>query len=135
MKNLKVLEASFGTLALKVKNLHWNLNEEFFTLHKQLDKLYEDVNDFTDRYAEKLVMLDNLALGSFEEMKELSLIKEVKSKWFSAKEVKETVVNDLTLIIDYVLAHRDEEETCLIDPLYDDTLEKLLFWRWNFKKA
>ncbi|SYV92948.1 Uncharacterised protein, partial [Mycoplasmopsis synoviae] len=55
-----------------------------------------------DAVAEKVVMFDGLALGSYSEASKASLIKEVKAKNFTSKDAFVELSKDLEKLLDFV---------------------------------
>ncbi|SYV97765.1 DNA starvation/stationary phase protection protein Dps, partial [Mycoplasmopsis edwardii] len=68
-------------------------------MHEEVDKLRGDVLNFVDEVAEKVVMLGDVALGSYAEMIKLSTIKEIESREFRYEEAAKVIVEDLNFIL------------------------------------
>lgn len=138
MKNiqlLKTLEATLILMQLKVKNFHWNLKgEDFFEIHEQLDKFYDDVVEQMDALAEKIVMLDDVAIGNFKEALDLSLIKEFESAKVNEKLVFNQIVSDLKTILAF-LETNAAEWSILVQPLIDELIIFAHTWAWKFKAS
>lgn len=138
MKNiqlLKTLEATLILMQLKVKNFHWNLKgEDFFEIHEQLDKFYDDVVEQMDTLAEKIVMLDSVAIGNFKEALDLSLIKEAESAKVNEKLVFSQIVSDLKTILNF-LETNATEWNILVQPVIDELILFAHTWAWKFKAS
>ncbi|ADE19553.1 Dps family protein [Mycoplasma crocodyli] len=133
-EQLKKLQASLSVLAQKIKNMHWHIyGETFFEVHEELDKLYDEVSGFTDEVAEKIVMFDELALGSYKEVLEESLISETKSKSWHCAEATKLVAEDMTVILDYIGKIKDVDFR--IQPVLDEIVLSLHKAIWMFKKT
>ncbi len=56
-------------LALQTKQAHWNVKgPDFIALHQLFDKVAEDVEDYVDMIAERIVQLGGVALGTLESL-------------------------------------------------------------------
>ncbi|SJZ58888.1 Dps family protein [Mycoplasmopsis verecunda] len=133
-QDLLKLQASFLILQTKVKNFHWNLKDKnFFEIHEQLDKFYDDVSEQLDALAEKLLMLDHNALGSYKDSLDLSLIQEAETQYYSAAQVFEAVVYDLEKILDFIGNMKDI--SFRVQPLIDEVVIMVDTWLWKFKKS
>ncbi|EFF41117.1 Dps family protein [Mycoplasmopsis alligatoris] len=130
---LYTLQASLSVLSLKIKNAHWHLQgETFFEVHEELDKLHEEVSSFTDEVAEKLVMFDMLALGSYQEVLKQSLVSEVEAKHWSVKEVSTTFAHDLKVVLDFIGTL--ENIDFRVQPVLDEIVLMLHKKVWMFSK-
>lgn len=130
INSLKVLQASLQVFYQKLNNFHWNVKGlEFFEVHKQTEKLADEIHDLVDRVAEKIVMNESVALGSFQEILKYSKINEIKSKDFGYLEVAKNIKNDLTVIIEL----SDNVGTgSVIQPLLDEIYMLCDKYRWQF---
>ncbi|MHA3825582.1 Dps family protein [Mycoplasma sp. BRA285] len=131
---LITLQASLFLLQAKIKNFHWNLKgSDFFEIHEQLDKLYDDTAEQLDAVAEKLLMLGYNALGSYQEASKHSLIKEVEAKDFVSSEVFSYVVEDLNTLLQYI--GKMDNISYRVQPLLDEVVIYLDTWHWKFLKS
>ncbi|MEE3928354.1 DNA starvation/stationary phase protection protein [Mycoplasmopsis ciconiae] len=134
IQNLKKLQASFVILQLKAKNYHWNVEGfDFFETHETLDKFYDDTTEQLDALAEKLVMFDLPALGSFKDSLELSLIKEDETKTYKSKYIFENLSKDLEVILEFISEFTNVDFR--IQPLLDEIVIYAHTWAWKFKKS
>jgi starvation-inducible DNA-binding protein len=77
IEKMKVCLASVFALYLKAHYFHWNVEgPNFYSHHKFLQKMYEDLHDSVDRHAEEIRTSDSYAPGSFIRFSELSIIKD-----------------------------------------------------------
>ncbi|MFV8470305.1 Dps family protein [Mycoplasma sp. VS509_3] len=133
-QELITLQASLFILQAKIKNFHWNIKgADFFEIHEQLDKLYEDTTEQLDAVAEKLLMLGYNALGSYQEVNKYSLIKEIESKDFVSNEIFTYVVNDLNTLLEYI--GEMDNISYRVQPLLDEIVIYLDTWHWKFLKS
>ncbi|MFV8473513.1 Dps family protein [Mycoplasma sp. AA7A] len=133
-QELITLQASLFILQAKIKNFHWNIKgADFFEIHEQLDKLYEDTTEQLDAVAEKLLMLGYNALGSYQEANKYSLIKEIESKDFVSNEIFTYVVNDLNTLLEYI--GEMDNISYRVQPLLDEIVIYLDTWHWKFLKS
>jgi starvation-inducible DNA-binding protein len=77
IEQMKVCLASVFALYLKTHYFHWNVEgANFYSNHKFLQKMYEDLHDSVDRHAEEIRTSNGYAPGSFIRFSELSIIKD-----------------------------------------------------------
>ncbi|MBN0919065.1 Dps family protein [[Mycoplasma] gypis] len=134
IKDLKTLQASLMFLQVKVKNYHWNVKGfDFFETHETLDKFYDDTVEQLDALAEKIVMLDDIALGNVQESFSLSFIKEDKSATYETQYIYKNLVSDLNHILDFV--SKMENISFRVQPLLDELVIYADTWQWKFKKS
>ncbi|WP_027121546.1 Dps family protein [Mycoplasma leonicaptivi] len=132
IKELKLLQANLQVFYQKLSNIHWNISGlEFFEMHEEVDKLREEVLSFIDEVAEKVLMKESLALGSFKELLELSNIKELSSQDFKYQKATEIITSDLKTILNQV---EEFEWSKRVQPIMDEILLSLDKWLWQFSK-
>lgn len=85
---LSIILANEVTLYTKTRKFHWNVKgESFMELHKLFQTHYEQLEESIDEVAERISKLGSNAIGTLEEFKELSTIKEHPNKYPSSKEM------------------------------------------------
>ncbi len=132
IENLKVLQASLMVLTNKIYNIHWNMKTSlFFSLHKNTEDLFEDLTKFYDDVAEKIVMHNELAIGTLKDQLKYSVIQEVEAKDFNSQEIAKIIVTDLTTLINIC---DKVEGTNVIQPMIDEIYLAADKWRWQFSK-
>ncbi|UWW00803.1 DNA starvation/stationary phase protection protein [Mycoplasmopsis felis] len=100
IQELKKLQANLQVFYQKLSNIHWNIKGlEFFEIREEVDKLRNEVNDFVDEVAEKILMKNNLALGSYNEVLKLSSLNELTSQEFEYEQATKNIINDLNFIL------------------------------------
>ena len=74
---LKTYLASTFAYYLKSHMFHWNVEgPDFPQYHELIGKIYQDVHDSVDNFAEEIRALDAYAPGSYTRFSELSLVEE-----------------------------------------------------------
>ncbi len=132
IENLKVLQASLMVLTNKIYNIHWNMKTSlFFSLHKNTEDLFEDLTKFYDDVAEKIVMHNELAIGTLKDQLKYSVIQEVEAKDFNSQEISKIIVADLTTLIKLC---DQVEGTNTVQPMLDEIYLSADKWRWQFSK-
>lgn len=127
------LQASLTVLVFKVKNMHWNLfGESFFEVHEELDRMSQELEGLNDQVAEKIVMLNGIALGSYEEVLKKSFISETRGKEWSILEISKITSDDLYTLLNYVEKLKNIDFR--IQPLIDEIVISAHRWAWQFKK-
>lgn len=130
MTKLKILQASLQVFYQKLNNIHWNsIGLEFFEIHEQTEKLANEIHDLIDGVAEKIVMNDDFALGSFEEILKISKIKEINGKHFDYLESSKIISQDLKSLIKIT---NDVKASPTIQPLLDEIFMVCDKYQWQF---
>ncbi|UWD34513.1 Dps family protein [Mesomycoplasma molare] len=131
VNSLKKIQSSLQVFYQKINNIHWNIKGlEFFEIHEETDKLKEEILEFVDQIAEKIVMKDQDALGSYKEILEYSFIKEIESRQFNYKESLEILIEDLIKILEF---SENIEWSARVQPIFDEVLLSFDKWLWQFK--
>ncbi|MDO7977552.1 Dps family protein [Oceanotoga teriensis] len=87
----------------KLHNLHWNVEgKEFFTVHENVEKIYDKVNEEIDEIAERILTLGQRPKVKYSEYLEISNIKEIESKGYNGKEVIDVIISDFEYIINKI---------------------------------
>src|SRR5271163_4832705 len=64
-------------LQSQVKQAHWNVKgPNFIALHKLFDEIYDDITEYTDELAERIVQLGGYAEGDARTVAKRSTLKE-----------------------------------------------------------
>lgn len=91
---LQQLLADFQVFYTNLRGYHWNVKgKDFFVMHAQFEKLYDDTAEKVDEIAERILMLDGIPAHNFSEYLKISKIKEsgyVTSADEGLKDVLET---------------------------------------------
>ncbi|WP_322910792.1 DNA starvation/stationary phase protection protein [Mycoplasmopsis felis] len=132
IQELKKLQANLQVFYQKLSNIHWNIKGlEFFEIHEEVDKLRNEVNNFVDEVAEKILMKNNLALGSYNEVLKLSSLNELTSQEFEYEQATKNIINDLNFIL---IGIEEFEWSKRVQPLIDEVLLIFDKWLWQFSK-
>ena len=76
--------------------LHWNVEgPQFFTLHRELQSMYEGLSEFIDDTAERILMLGNRPATTYKEYLETTSLDELPSRKYSGEETAQFVLKDL----------------------------------------
>jgi len=93
-------------LTQKTRNAHWNISGAgFFDRHIVFDTQYKQLNDISDKIAERVRMLGGLAIGTFEEFLSYTRL----------HEQPETVADFLHLLADHetiIRVLREDSKKC-----------------------
>lgn len=98
---LNQLVSTFGVLYIKLHQYHWFVEgDKFFTLHETFEDYYDEVNDYLDEYAERMLALELAPVSTLQEFLDNTWIKEhpYKTK-MDYTEMVQSVKNDFTIII------------------------------------
>ena len=99
-KTLNQFLADLSILAKKVQNFHWNIQGKgFFTIHEQLDKMYEDLNEIVDEVAERILALNGRPFSTMKSYLENSKIAEGKNEAITIEEALKTLTVDFEYIV------------------------------------
>lgn len=76
--------------------LHWNLEgKNFFTVHRELEGIYEDLAEDIDDVAERILSLGRRPVTTFKEYLAISSLEELSSRKYTAEEATKLVLKDL----------------------------------------
>lgn len=96
----KISFSSSYSFLLKAQNYHWNVEGMFFVqLHDLFGKIYEEVQDSIDVFAEQIRAMDSYVPGSFTRLVELSKIED-ELKIPTAKTMVERLLSDNETLIE-----------------------------------
>jgi starvation-inducible DNA-binding protein len=98
---LNRLLADYQVIYAHLHALHWNVEgKQFFTAHRELETMYDQVAEFIDDVAERILTLGNRPATTLKEYIEMSELDELSSRKYDSDEVAELVLKDL----DYSIA-------------------------------
>lgn len=131
---LNQLLADLSVLAKKVQNYHWNIvGKGFFTIHAQLDTMYEDLNEICDEVAERILALNGRPYSTMKSYLENSKITEGENKSIKIDEALASISKDFEYMVNEfkdVKKFADSEENFGTSAMMDEYIikyEKLLW--------
>lgn len=90
--------------------LHWNIEgPHFFTVHRELQSMYEGLAEQIDDTAERILQLGNRPATTFKEYLDMSSLDELASRKYTEQETADLVLADITHMTGVL---RDLIETC-----------------------
>lgn len=91
--------SNLSVWTMKLHNLHWNVEGEFFMIvHKLTEAEYDKAFERVDEIAEHCKMFGHLPASTLKEHLALASIKEESSRKFSCREALEIVLEDLKVL-------------------------------------
>ena len=97
--SLKNLLADYFVLSLKTQNYHWNVEgPHFYTLHKQFEEQYKELQGAIDTVAELIRGLGGKTPATFETYLKRTSLKEGAEN-ASAKEMTQDILSDYETIL------------------------------------
>ncbi|HEY8365116.1 MAG TPA: Dps family protein [Haloplasmataceae bacterium] len=70
--------ANCTVMYMKLHNFHWFIKgSHFFALHEKFEELYDEITDFLDQIAERILMLNHKPLATLQSCLSQSTIKEI----------------------------------------------------------
>lgn len=74
---LEQLLADFQVYYTNLRGHHWNVKgKDFFVLHSQLEKMYDDIAEKVDEVAERILMLGGTPTAKFSDYLKVAKVKE-----------------------------------------------------------
>ncbi len=100
--------ADLAVMTFKLHNLHWNVvGHEFMAVHKLTEMLYDTTFEYFDDVAEHQKMFDSMPECRLSVFAEVSTIKELEPKTFTATEVFQVLKEDLLTLREKATNLRD----------------------------
>jgi starvation-inducible DNA-binding protein len=135
-QGLAGLQADLSVLSRKVKNYHWNVRgRDFFTLHAQFEALYDQLAEFMDQAAERLVALGHRPLPGLAADLERASLKE-EAGFLDPMKMVGTVLADLEQLSKTVMAVQDaanEADDRVTANMLDDFLDAFAAKSWMLR--
>lgn len=99
-KGLNALLADMHLVYGHLHALHWNVQgREFFTVHRELQSMYEEMAEFIDDTAERILILGSRPATKFSEYITLSSLEELESRGYTPEESARLVITDIEYMI------------------------------------
>lgn len=138
-KQLRISLATVFSFYLKSHNFHWNVDGlAFYAHHKLFQKLYEDVYESVDTFAEQLRAMGTYAPGGLGRFAELSLIEDASASHISAKEMMEQLLADSEVVVKTLDACMKEAQKQNAQGLMNflaDRIDKHNKWAWFLRAS
>ncbi len=98
-KNLNLLLSNYQMYYQNLRSLHWNIKGRmFFMLHEKYEELYNASAEVIDEIAERILMLNETPLHTFEDYISNSTIKAVKNVHNADESIKIVLQNSMILL-------------------------------------
>ena len=133
VKNLNILLSNYQMYYQNLRSLHWNIKGKmFFMLHEKYEELYTGSAEVIDEIAERILMLNETPLHTFEDYISNSVIKPAKNISGADESLKivldnsEILLNDAYKTIEVASEAGDEGTVALISEIIS-SLEKQIW--------
>lgn len=84
----------------KLHNFHWNIEgESFYTLHEELQSLYEAVAEEIDDVAERALKIGHRPVARLADYVAAAQLEEAESRRYAGQEIANTLINDYRYIV------------------------------------
>lgn len=126
-KELQQLLADFQVYYTNLRGFHWHVRgPQFFTLHAQFEKMYDEAADHVDDIAERILQLGASPENRFSEYLKIAKIQEA-TQISNPVEIIPAILESLRLLIQQeraVLAAADEAGDTVTGDLISDLLDE-----------
>ncbi|MGN5650668.1 Dps family protein [Bacillus sp. Brlt_9] len=113
--------SNFTVLYEKLHHYHWYVSGSgFFTLHEKFQADYEQITEFVDELAERLLMINGTPVSTLSEYLKLSTLTENQKSTTDAESMVKNLVSDYELIVKEL-----KEGISIADELEDPVTEDL----------
>jgi starvation-inducible DNA-binding protein len=130
VQELNVLLADYHLYYQKLRNFHWNIvGQNFFDLHEQFEKMYNDAKLKVDEIAERILTLRFQPRSNFTDYLKMSNLSEASSELEDSEMVKALledhgkIITQMRKVVD-VADENDDEGTIDLVGAYIRELEK-----------
>jgi starvation-inducible DNA-binding protein len=94
-ETLETIVASLGVMFIKLHHYHWFVQgPNFLVLHEKFEELYDEVNEWFDEYAERMLMRKFTPPSTMKKFLELSVIVEEGIRALPTKTILEKIIQD-----------------------------------------
>lgn len=136
VKGLNLLLSNYQMYYQNLRSLHWNIKGKmFFMLHEKYEELYNASAEVIDEIAERILMLNETPLHTFEDYINTSVIKPAKNISNADESLKvvlnnsEILLNDAFKTLEIASESGDEGSVALLSEIVSG-LEKQI-WMLN----
>lgn len=99
-QELNTYLADLHVLYTKLHNFHWNVEgPSFYTLHEQIEELYEATADEIDEVAERVLKLGRRPLARLADYTSNARLSEVESRGYTGTEIADALIADYKSLI------------------------------------
>lgn len=133
VKNLNLLLSNYQMYYQNLRALHWNIKGKmFFMLHEKFEELYTGSAEVIDEIAERILMLDETPLHTFEDYIANASIKASKNVSGADESLQivlsnsEILLNDSFKVVEVASEAGDEGTVALISEIIS-SLEKQIW--------
>lgn len=99
-QQLDISVANFSVLFMKLHHFHWFVEgKQFFVMHSKLEELYDDVNEWFDAFAERLIQIGGKPTATLKGYLAIATLKEVEGLVKDPAEILKQVKADLISVI------------------------------------
>ena len=92
--------ANLSVLFTKLHHYHWYVKgPQFFQLHETFEKLYDEVNELYDEFAERLLMIGGKPVSTQKGNLELATIKEETNHQMDAAAMVKSILADYKQLV------------------------------------
>lgn len=136
-KKLNQLLASLCVLSMKSKNYHWNIfGKGFFSVHKTLDDVYDNLNNKVDEIAERLLALQVQPVSSYKTYLELSIVEEADNKKIKIEDAIQNLIQDYKQVLQLIKEVKviaDEQNDYGTSAMLDEYIIEFEKTLWMFR--
>ena len=133
---LNRLLADYQVIYGHLHALHWNVEgRQFFVAHRELETMYDQLAEYIDDVAERILTLGNRPATTLKEYVEMSELDELPSRKYEAEEVASLVLKDLDYMISQIRSlietageHNDEGTADFGVEMLRDLEKQRWFW-------
>lgn len=134
---MNVFLADVTVLSQKVHTIHWNLKgNDFIPIHAKLDGFYDELQEFIDESAERLLMIGDRPVGNLNAMLEMTRLKELSNDDITSIDGFTVLIEDYNLLRTqalHIINLSDQENDPGTADLFTDIIRKVekKLWMMN----
>ena len=107
---LNLMLANYQVHYQKLRDFHWNVTgADFFDLHEQFEKEYDQVKLNIDDIAERIRVFGKTPVSTMKEYLEMATIKEAK-RGLGADQMVAEILNDFEIMLSFMIDVLDESQ-------------------------
>jgi len=102
--SLNELLANYSIHYQRLRNFHWNVKgNDFFDLHAEFQKQYDDAQENIDKIAERIRVFDKIPLCTLQEYLDTAVLKETSPPMHAELMIRE-LLSDYHILLQYLFA-------------------------------